>query len=285
MLTAPAPVPQEIAPLREHQLLLERLFNKNQTLTRIRDEFINCEEVDFEGYFNALNMPAEFGFNLLTQMALHKRATLPILVGILFHHFETAAQPTQACADMLMLAAEADLVDWDGLRKEFVVRFEISKDVQEEIDRFQYPLPMVIRPKKVSDNRDTGYLLTRGSIILRKNHHEDDVCLDHINRLNRTKFTINTDTAMMIANRWRNLDRPKEGESQQDFEKRVKAFEKYDRTAKDVIGLLTQHGNEFYLTHRYDKRGRTYCQGYHVNYQGAPWNKAVIELADKEIVP
>jgi hypothetical protein len=143
---------------------------------------------------------------------------------------------------------------------------------------------MVIRPKAVIDNRDTGYLLTRGSVILRKNHHEDDVCLDHINRMNRVKFTINLDTATMIANRWRNLDRPKEGETKQDFDKRVKAFEKYDRTAKDVIGLLTQHGNEFYLTHRYDKRGRTYCQGYHVSYQAAPWNKAVIELADKELV-
>jgi len=38
------------------------------------------------------------------------------------------------------------------------------------------------------------------------------------------------------------------------------------------------------MTHRYDKRGRVYCMGYHVNYQGTPWNKAVIELADKEMI-
>jgi DNA-directed RNA polymerase len=43
-------------------------------------------------------------------------------------------------------------------------------------------------------------------------------------------------------------------------------------------------GNEFYLTHRYDKRGRCYAQGYHVNPQGNDWNKAVIELAEKEVV-
>ena len=74
-----------------------------------------------------------------------------------------------------------------------------------------------------------------------------------------------------------------EGETRADFEKRRRAFEKYDRTAKDVIGLLQQEGSEFYLTHKYDKRGRTYCQGYHVTYQGAPWNKAVIEFADQEV--
>jgi hypothetical protein len=110
----------------------------------------------------------------------------------------------------------------------------------------------------VKTNRDTGYLLTRNSIILKKNHHEDDVCLDHINRVNRIRFAINDDTAMMIANRWRNLDRPKQGESQEEFNKRVRAFEKYDRTAKDVIGKLLAHGNSFFLTHKYDKRGRCY---------------------------
>jgi hypothetical protein len=217
-------------------------------------------------------------------MVLHKRAQLPALVGILRKHFEQSLNPAQACADMLQRAALVDLVDWSPTRREFIVRFNITPEVQEEIDRFQYPLPMVIRPRAVRTNSDTGYLLTRGSIILRKNHHEDDVCLDHINRMNRVKFSINLDTATMIANTWANLDKPKEGETKQDFEKRVRAFKKYDRTAHDVIGLLIEHGNSFYLTHRYDKRGRTYCQGYHVDYQGAPWNKAVIELADKELV-
>ena len=74
------------------------------------------------------------------------------------------------------------------------------------------------------------------------------------------------------------------GLSKEDFAKRKRAFEKYDRTAKDVIDLLVKEGNEFYLTHKYDKRGRIYCQGYHVTYQGAPWNKACIEFADQEII-
>ena len=52
----------------------------------------------------------------------------------------------------------------------------------------------------------------------------------------------------------------------------AKQFEKYDRTAKDVIDLLIQEGNEFYLTHRYDKRGRTYSQGYQI--QGVRHDKS-----------
>lgn len=273
---------------RLHQIDLEKLYSKNQTISRIRSEFLDCEQFDFCRYLEQKYIPIDFGIDLLTQMALHKRTGLPTLAGILRHHFEpeTTEGPSasqQAC-DMLQRAAEADLVDWDPRTKMFIVRFDISEDVQRDLDRFQFPLPMVVPPRHVKDNNDTGYFTSRGSIILRKNHHNDDVCLDHINRVNRMRFSIDHDTARMIKNSWRNLDKPKLGETKEDFAKRVKAFDKYDRSSKDVIDKLLAHGNEFYLTHRYDKRGRVYCQGYHVNYQGAPWNKAVIELADREFV-
>ena len=264
----------------KHQKELEHLYSKNQLIPRIREEFINCKSFDFQKYISSCGIPFEFGISLLVQMALHKRASIQVLIGILRYHFDNA----QETADMLLKAAESDLVDYDPVTKVFVVNFTISNEVQEELDRFQFPLPMVIRPKRIDDNRQTGYLLSEGSIILKDNHHMDDVCLDHINRVNRVRFTINKDTAAMVKNRWRNMDKPKEGESRDDFNRRKRAFEKYDRTAHDVIDLLIKEGNTFYLTHKYDKRGRVYCQGYHVNYQGNPWNKAVIEFADKEFV-
>lgn len=265
-------------PKMQHQIELERLFSKNQTLSRIRKEFTAYPQ--FVEQMEKHKIPVPFGFDLLTQMALHKRCDLPTLCAILGSHFGSA----QTTADMLLKAAEADLVDWNAPLRIFIVRFTLSQDVQDDIDRFQYPLPMVVKPQPVTNNRQTGYLTTGGSIILKKNHHEDDVCLDHINAMNAIKFSINQDTALMVKNQWRNLDKPKQGETKDNFEKRKKAFEKYDRTAKEVMELLLQEGNEFYLTHKYDKRGRIYCQGYHVTYQGAPWSKAIIELADKEII-
>ena len=270
---------KKLTPAMEHQLHLEHLYSKNQLLPRIRLEFMDCE-LPFAKYFKEKEIPEDFGFDLLVQMALHKRANLATLVGLLRHHFPDA----QTTADHLLKAAEADLVDWSRALDIFIVRYTISDDVQRELDKFQYPLPMVIPPMRVTNNKETGYLCSSGSILLKDNFHTDDVCLDHINRVNGIKFSVDLDTATMIKNSWRNLDKPKAGESGEDFEKRKKAFEKYDRTAKEVIDLLIQEGNEFYLTHRYDKRGRVYCQGYHVNYQGAAWNKAVIQLADKEMV-
>lgn len=264
----------------QHQMKLEHLFNKNQLIPRIRDEFALCKEFDFIEYIESKNIPAKFGIDVLVQMALHKRTTLDVLVGTLRHHCDTA----QEVADLLFQCALADLLDWSPDLQVFVVKFTLSADVQEELDRFQYPLPMVVPPREVTNNKENGYLTSAGSIILRQNHHDNDVCLDHINRMNKIRLTINPVVVKLVRNKWRNLDKPKAGETRADYEKRRRAFEKYDRTARDVIGLLQEEGDEFYLTHKYDKRGRTYCQGYHVSYQGAAWNKAVIEFANKEMV-
>lgn len=271
---------QDAIQLIAHQRELEKLFNKNQLITRIKSEFMECDSFDFSQYMEDKGIPQGFGYDLLVQMALHKRCDLQILVGLLDRHFHNV----QETADMLWVCAEADLVDWSPDLKIFVACFSIAKEVQEELDRYQFPLPMVVRPRRVRENTETGMLLTEGSLILKKNHHNGDICLDHINRMNSIQLTINHNVANMIQNQWRNLDAIKPRESRNDFKRRKKAFEKYDRTAREVMDLVTKLSPVFYLTHKYCKRGRTHCQGYHVNYQGAPWNKAVVQFANEEIV-
>lgn len=271
---------QDAINLIAHQRELEKMFNKNQLIPRIKSEFIECEQFDFIAHMEANDIPTGFGLDLLVQMALHKRCQLPTLVGIMDKHFNNVQQT----ADMLVKCAQADLVDWSQQLNIFIVSVTISQDVQDELERFQYPLPMVVKPRLVRSNRDTGMLTSGGSLILKNNHHEDDICLDHINRANKIEFSINFHVAEMVKNQWKGLDKPKPGEPREDFQRRKKAFEKYDRTAREVMGIVTAHGNNFHLLHKYDKRGRTYCQGYHINYQGAPWNKAVVEFANKEVI-
>lgn len=268
------------------QVELEHLYNKNQLIPRIRSEFKDCKDFNFTKFMISKGIDPDFGYDLMTQMVLHKRTTLPTLVGILRGHFAPKHNASQLAADMLLTAAKADLVNWDPMLSMFIVGPDISADVQRELDMYQFPLPMVVAPKELNRNKDTPYIdLKDGSVILRNNHHDEDVCLDHLNRVNQYRFSINEIVARMVKNQWRNLDKPKEGEQRKDFDKRKRAFEKYDRTAKQVMDQVTELGNEFYLTHKYDKRGRVYSQGYHINYQGNAWNKAVVELADKEIIP
>ena len=263
----------------ELQIRLEQLYSKNQLIPRIKAEFKDCKDFNFTEFLQLNQIPLDFGFDLMTQMVIHKQADLSTLVGILRHHLNDG----QATADMITRALEAELLYYVPTTQKFIVRFLVSQEVQDDLDRFQYPLPMVVPPREVTNNLTSGYYLNKRSLILNDNHHNGDVCLDHINRLNEMSFVINMGVIQMVKNSWKNLDKRKEGEDRAKFEQRKRDFAKYDRVAKQVIDLINQ-APAFYFTHAYDKRGRTYCMGYHVNYQGNPWNKACIEFAQQEIV-
>lgn len=266
--------------LKAKQIELEKLFDKNQLMKRIRAEFSNCKQFNFNQFFEDHDIPVAFGIDLLAQMALRKRVDLPTLVGVLQRHCMNG----QETANLILECAKLDMVDWSPIMELFIVKMTISQDVQEELDRYQFPLPFIIEPREVRTNSETGMYTSFGSIILKKNHHDDDVCLDHINRVNKMQFKIDHRVVKFVKNEWRNLDKCKEGETRDDFAKRKRAFEKYDRTAHDVIAQVTEESDTFHLGHKYCKRGRTYCQGYHVTYQGNAWNKAVINFANEELV-
>jgi len=91
------------------------------------------------------------------------------------------------------------------------------------------------------------------------NYHEDNICLDHINRMNGICYQLNKpflkkySEAPTFA-----LDTK---EKREQWEKFVKtSYEKYIRVCKK--------GNRFYFNHNDDKRGRCYCEGYYINTQG-----------------
>ena len=264
--------------LLETQIKFEELFNKNQTTKRIRQEFLDANIVEYLNEIKYTN--PEFGIALLVQMVLHKRADISTMVGVLSKFTDSL----QEASDLILEACEKDLVNYDTTIDKLIIKFNISDKVQKEIDLFQYPLPHVVEPEKVRTNKDTGYFTSSGSIILKKNHHEDDVVLDHINRMNNTALSINTDVVAFQKNKWRNLDKPKEGESRQEFKKRQDAFAYFDTNMREVITSILMITDTFWLTHKYDKRGRIYCCGHHVTYQGNDFQKAIVELADNEFI-
>lgn len=265
-------------PVGMSQIELEVLYAKSQTHHAIANYFL---ELGVEEQLKELGYEGGFGLDLLVQMQLHKRAHPTVLVGLLMKHFNGNPQAT---ADALYKACKDDLCNYDPLTGNIVVIWTISAELQAQIDQFQYPLPMIEQPQTVTNNKQSGYRTIKGSLILRNNHHEKDICLDHINRVNSVALSVNADVVAFVKNKWKKLDKRDEGESLQDFEKRKRAFAKYDRVSRDVLQALMALGNGFWLTHKYDKRGRTYSQGYHSNYQGNDWNKACIQFAQGEVL-
>jgi len=248
---------------------LEEIYSRNQLLDVLREQFSPLTEDPFQ-------------LDVIVQIYLHKQADVPTMVGI----FSPKWGEPQEIAEMLIEAVEADLLDFDTETKRFTLKYGISADVEDLLARYQFPLPMIVRPLKVVNNKmGSGYFETKGRIVLNGSNvfDEEDVCLDHINRCNAVALSLNIN---VVASAEGNMIIPKRkiGEGFEDFQKRQKQAQVfYDHSFDVMEGMLTL-GNEFYLTHKYDRRGRTYAVGYHVNSQGTDYNKAVLELHNKELI-
>ena len=157
-----------------------------------------------------------------------------------------------------------------------VSRIPLSEKILRFIEESQYLPPMVCEPRKLVNNFSSGYLTHSDSLILGSgNHHDGDICLDVLNIMNKVPLKLCTDLLCQ------------EEESPtfalDDGDKRQQ-WHQFKKQSYRFYELLVHQGNRFYLTHKVDKRGRIYAQGYHISTQGAAFKKAMIELADEEIV-
>lgn len=265
------------ATLNQSQKDLELLYSKYQLLPVLRDEFKTVAE----HYPDEEMQP--FITDVLTHMSLHRQADAETLVGILSPKY---GDP-QTVADQLVLLAELDYVDIeetiDGWK--FMVKFDVSADVHEMLNKYQFPLPMLVHPKRLTRNFDTGYLTILNPVILNGSDYFDDkdVCLDHLNRMNHVALEVNMEVVRSEEGQFISPTR-EDDEDFKEFQKRQKQAVKFYETTVDVMNTLNALGGEFYLTHRFDRRGRCYASGYHISTQADDYRKAMLVLHRKEIL-
>jgi hypothetical protein len=257
---------------------LEILFSKYQLLPVLREQFSTIVP---ETIMVDLNIEPAMATEVLVQIYLHRQADPATMVGILSPKF---GEP-QFVADKLYLLVLHDYVDYDEDQEKFMVKFDISDDVKAMVDLYQYPLPMVIKPYKVESNFDSGYKTINTSVVLNGSNYfnDKDMCLDHLNRANSVALALNFDAVKSAEGKFQKPVRAI-GEDFDDFQKRVRQANTFYGTSLEAMAHLDDLTDTIYLTHKYDRRGRVYASGYHINTQGDDYRKAVIELAHKEII-
>lgn len=263
----------------EKQKAIELTMSSNHEKSRIMSWLMNDEQIsDYVSRTFDEEMQA-FTYELMFQLILRKRIDILTVVGVLRSKGE-AHVVISKCVEVL----KAGLCLYDPVREQFVVKINLPEEVQEEIDRFGYPLPMITKPRYLRNNRQTGYLTIRGSLLLKNNHHDEDINLDHLNRVNRIPLRVNTQAFDNTELVWEGMEKPKNIFKLHSYNQKKKNFDKFKKDARTLITMMVSLGNKFYLTHKTDKRGRIYCQGYHFSYQGSDWNKAFIEFDNQEII-
>lgn len=178
---------------------------------------------------------------------------------------------------VLCITDAFDISKADKMASLMVVnRIPLEDDLIHFIENSQYLPPMVCEPLELVNNFSSGYLTHNDSLILGKgNHHDGDICIDVLNTMN--KVALSLDTAFLSTVE-------EEPTFELDTQDKIDMWNEFKAQGYEFYKLMTRCGNEFYLTHKVDKRGRIYASGYHITTQGTAFKKASIELSKKELV-
>lgn len=126
-------------------------------------------------------------------------------------------------------------------------------------------------------HEDYGHRILGGKY----NQHDGNICLDHINRMNSIPYQLNKALLSKYEETPTYAFTDKYGNF--SIEKRDQWITFIRNSYRKYIEICNK-GNVFYLNHNDDKRGRCYAEGYHVNTQGSSFKKAIIQLANEELV-
>lgn len=194
--------------------------------------------------------------------------------------FSEQAAAITTVAELMAVLCQTDAFD---IQKEnrmaslmVVSRIPLSDALTKFIENSQFLPPMVCEPLPLTHNYSSGYLTHNDSLILGSgNHHDGDICLDTLNTMNRVALKLDTDFLCKVE---------EEPTFELDSQDKVDQWKRFKRQSTEFYVLMAEQGNQFYLCHKVDKRGRIYCSGYHISSQGTAFKKASLEFAQEELV-
>ena len=266
----------------------EELMEKVAQGVELLEEYVSQEYYDSKNrriaYFSTLDFEEVVMDVFIVTIQLNQPMLFTNIVGQLAESlgFTVKGDGVKTIAEVLAILCETDVYDIFKDDKYDSLKIKSNYGLPNQLVRFihqtKYLPPMICNPKTVYKNSDSAYLSTKSSLILgRGTYHNEEICLDSINRFNQIPLTLNVDLLKTYS------EEPTSPAILEDADK-YRQWEEMVRDSYVVYKDLVKQGNEFYLTHKVDKRGRTYAIGYHVSTQANSFRKAIVDLADKEVI-
>lgn len=265
-------VKESIFNLKELQIKYEHMFDKKQTRKLIRDRFSEVLEPDEVN----LDLKTDIlGITALRNSKTSVSAIIEILVNRL-----NVEESTEKVIQSIVELIQKDLLtySYDNRDRLYVEgKFTLEDSDLDLIDQYQYKIPLLVKPLPLNqkgNNKGNGYYLNGSESLILNTYHTYDIDHKVLERFNNIPYCINLSLMKNIRNMWKKMDK----------EETIKNFERFEKGVFDISSILLNNGNKFYFTHKYDKRGRIYSCGYHLNIQGNAYAKAQLELANKQLI-
>lgn len=197
--------------------------------------------------------------------------------------FSDHMDAVRTAAELLAEGADSDLYDVIAAKDSETgslmlrPRWQLEPETEQYIADTMYLPPLICEPKEITSNTSSGYYNpVAESVILKSyNHHNEYVAYDALNIANSVPFELDE---FILHEFEESPNKPL------DTTQKVNNFNLLKNSSLKVYRMIRRLGNKFWFSWRYDKRGRMYIQGYHINLQSTEFKKALINLADKEHV-
>ena len=257
------------------EYLLDKYTDEIDSLTTSLREYISQSYWDSKNErLQAINKDlTKVILNILTQTVLIASDYVPLLSICSSQSFGLGRyHDIQTCADVLWLINQTDLILIDIVNDTRYIQsnMELPDELVNRLTLMCVLPPMLVKPRTLRHNKSCGYLtINKDSLILgdKENYHDECISLDVLNTLNSQAYQLDLDICYKY-----------EKELTGDELTHNKAKEQFEYF-RDVIQDKT-----IFFTHKVDKRGRIYSQGYQFNTQGSSYEKACINLKTKEFV-
>ena len=268
------------------EYLLDKYADEIDSLTTSLREYISQSYWDSKNErLQAINKDlTKVILNILTQTVLIASDYVPLLsicssvsFGLGRYH------DIQTCADVLWLINQTDLILIDIVNDTRYIQsnMELPDELVNRLTLMCVLPPMLVKPRTLRHNKSCGYLtINKDSLILgdKENYHDECISLDVLNTLNSQALTLDLDICYKFEKEFKSdhdVDSQEYKNQRKTYERAKEQFEFF----RDKIQDHTIH-----FTHKVDKRGRVYSQGYTFNFQGSSYEKACINLKTKEFV-
>lgn len=143
--------------------------------------------------------------------------------------------------------------------------------------------PMVSLPMEIKHNGNSGYLTQDTARITNRYFaHNENICLDVINMLNKTPFKINERILLEVEPVYK-LPKKHLSMSKKALILDKNNWHKQLAITYRIAAMLLALGNKFWFEWFICYRGREYSRGYHLNIQGDDFRKAMLDFSEPTV--
>ena len=271
------------------EYLLQEYSNDINHIQTVLDEYLTQEYWDSKN--ERLSILKQYDtekiiLDVLTQLVLIADDYIPLISACTVKQIKglNKIQSAQTIGDILHCIDSTDLILWDiteDNRRYIQSNMALSDELQRRVDLMCVLPPMLVKPRTLRHNKSSGYLTVKtDSLILgdRENYHDESISLDVLNTLNSQALCLDLDICYKFQKEFKS-------EFDKDTDEYLNQRKTYER-AKEQFEFFRDkiQDHTIHFTHKVDKRGRVYSQGYVFNFQGSSYEKACLQLKVKEFV-